>query len=344
MNVAQVALSCFVIACSAAAFGNEPPREPGALAEAIRSGVHPGIDGLIVSRNAVLLADAAASTLPAVGRDIRSATKSITALLVGIAIDRGSIPSVDTPVVDLLPEYADALRTDPRKARIRVRDLLTMRSGLDCDDWDRASPGHEDRMYRRRDWLAFWAAVPMRDEPGTRFSYCTGNAVALGRIVEIASGQTLSAFAEAALFEPLGIRDAQWATWKRGSRIDSGGHLRIGPDGLRRIGQLLLDGGEAGGRRIVSEAWRDAMTTEHAQVPGQSQRYGYLWWLDATTSPSQPRARLWMAWGNGGNFLIVVPELDAVVVFSGTRYNRPDALEPLLWFRDRLLPVLRDAP
>jgi CubicO group peptidase (beta-lactamase class C family) len=344
MNLAQIVLSCFLIACSGAATASETLREPAALAEAIRSGAHPGIDGLIISRGAVTLADAAAPTLPAAGRDIRSATKSITALLVGIAIDRGSIASVDTPIVDLLPEYADALLTDPRKARIRVRDLLTMRSGLDCDDWDRASPGHEDRMYRKRDWLAFWAAVPMRDEPGTRFSYCTGNVVALGRIVEIASGQTLSAFAEDALFEPLGIRGAQWATWKGGSRIDSGGHLRISPEGLRRIGQLLLDGGEAGGRRIVSEAWRDAMTSEHVQVPGQSQRYGYLWWLDATTSPSQPQTRLWMAWGNGGNFLIVVPELDAVVVFSGTRYNRPDALEPLLWFRDRLLPALRDAP
>jgi CubicO group peptidase (beta-lactamase class C family) len=241
MTVAHAAFVFLLFSCGGAALAADAPREdtlrePTTLATEIHRGAHPGIDGLVVSRDGVPLVETAASTLPDTGRDIRSATKSIAALLVGIAIDRGLIASVDVPVVDLLPEYADALRADPRKTRMRIRDLLTMRSGLDCDDWDSASPGHENRMYRKRDWLAFWAAVPMRDEPGTRFSYCTGNVIALGRIVEIASGEPLSAFAETTLFEPLGIRDAQWATWKRGNRIDSGGHLRISPDGLRSIG------------------------------------------------------------------------------------------------------------
>jgi CubicO group peptidase (beta-lactamase class C family) len=221
---------------------------------------------------------------------------------------------------------------------------LTMRSGLDCDDWRKDSPGHEDKMYRKRDWLAFWAAVPMRDAPGERFSYCTGNAIALGRIIEHASGKPFSVFASEALFVPLGIENARWATWNRGNRTDSGGHLRLTPHDLARIGQLLLDRGRIGERQIVSEAWLDAMTAEHAQVPGQSQRYGYLWWVDRTTSPNLPQTRLWMAWGNGGNFLIVMPELDAVVVFTGTRYNRLNALEPLLWLRDRLMPALRPPP
>lgn len=315
--------------------------EPENLAQEIRSGAHTGIEAMRLTRSGATLADATSSTYSPEGVDIRSATKSVTALLVGIAVDHGLIASVDTPIVDLLPDYAERLRSDPRKANIRVRDLLTMRSGLDCDDWRKDSPGHEDRMYRKRDWLAFWAAVPMRDAPGERFSYCTGNVIALGRIVEHASGVSFSAFASEMLFAPLGIEGAQWATWDRGKRIDSGGHLRLTPHDLSKIGQLLLDSGQAGKRQIISKAWLDAMTADHVQVPGLSQRYGYLWWLDRTTAPHLPQTRLWMAWGNGGNYLIVMPELDAVVVFAGTRYNRPDALEPLTWLRDRLMPVLR---
>jgi CubicO group peptidase (beta-lactamase class C family) len=296
---------------------------------------------LLVTRPGDVPTSAASPGLDPRGGDIRSATKSVTALLVGIAIDRGMIASVDMPIIDLLPDYAERLRSDPRKAQIRVRDLLTMRSGLDCDDWRKDSPGHEDKMYRKRDWLAFWADIPMRDAPGGRFSYCTGNVIALGRIVEHVSGQTFSAFASKMLFSPLGVDSAQWATWDRSKRTDSGGHLRLTPQDLGKIGQLLLDRGRIGERQIVSEAWLDAMTTEHAQVPGQSQSYGYLWWLDRTVGPHLPQTRLWMAWGNGGNFLIVMPELDAVVVFAGTRYNRPDALEPLIWLRDRLMPALQ---
>lgn len=309
------------------------------LAAQIKGGEHQGIVAMRIAHRGVDIDADAPGKQPT--QDIRSATKSITALLVGIAIDRGLIPSVETAVADLLPEYADRLRKDPAKARMRVEDLLTMRSGVDCDDWDLASPGHEDRMYRKRDWLAFWSSQPMRDDPGQRFSYCTGNVIALGRIIETASGQSLAAFSDDVLFSPLGIRDAQWAHWLGGKRIDSGGHLRMSADGQARIGQLVLEGGIADGRQIVSRRWLDAMTTERLQIPGQAQRYGYLWWLDATTSAHHPRERLWMAWGNGGNYLIVLPEHGAVVVFQGQRFNQPSAMEPLLWLRDRIMPMLR---
>ncbi len=315
--------------------------DPADLAHEIGRGAHRGIEAVLVEHDGTRLVEAHAPGDQGSARDLRSVTKSVTALVVGIAIDRGLIRSVETPVADLLPEIAPVLRADPLKARMTVADLLTMRSGLDCDDWDPASPGHEDRMYRRRDWLAFWAATTMRDAPGARFSYCTGNAIALGRIVEVASGRPFDDFAQELLFSPLGIPDARWAKWKRGTRTDTGGHLALSPDALARIGRLLLENGRIGERRLLSEAWIRAMTTEWVSVPGLQQRYGYLWWLDATRAPEQPRVRLWMAWGNGGNFLIALPDLDAVAVFTGTRYNAQNALEPLLWLRDRVMPALR---
>jgi CubicO group peptidase (beta-lactamase class C family) len=318
--------------------------EPQDLAEEIQQGQHKDMLAMIAVQSGKTLAESvsgkASTEFRTNGGDIRSATKSITSLLIGIAIDRGHIASVDTPIVNLMPDYADELQKDSRKAQMKIKDLLTMRSGLNCDDWKPDSPGHEDKMYETRDWIAFWAKTPMRDSPGELFSYCTGNVIALGHILENATGQSVPEYAKTMLFAPLGIEQAKWATWNHGKRTDTGGHLNISPDSLRKIGQLLLDRGRVGNRQIVSEKWIDAMTTEQTTIPNRAQRYGYLWWLDRTTNPALPQTRLWMAWGNGGNFLIVMPEIDAVVVFSGKRFNQPNALEPLVWLRDRIMPAL----
>jgi CubicO group peptidase (beta-lactamase class C family) len=315
-----------------------------ALAAEIERGAHAGIDGFVLRRGGEERIAALAGSRREIAPDIRSATKSITALLVGIAIDRGLVADVDQRVADLLPEYEAAFTRDPAKRAITLEHLLSMRSGLDCDDWNPDSPGHEDTMYRRRDWIAFWIAQPLVNAPGTQFSYCTGNAIALGRILKHASGHSVAEFAQVALFEPLGIREAGWARWNRGADIDSGGHLRLAPRDLARVGELVLARGRHGEVQLVSETWIDAMTTVRTDIPGRKQRYGYLWWLDETTQPNLPRTRLWMAWGNGGNFLVLMPELDTGVAFSGTRYNREDALEPLFWLRDRILPELEPAP
>ncbi|WP_158637042.1 serine hydrolase domain-containing protein [Arenimonas daejeonensis] len=313
--------------------------DPSTLATEVAAGRHPGMHAMLLMQHDRMLASARTDALPPGGMDIRSATKSVTALLVGIALDRGLIPSLDTRVIDLLPELAPHF-SDPRRARMRLRDLLTMRSGLDCDDWTPGSPGHEDTMYEQRDWLAFWAAVPLRDEPGTRFSYCTGNVVALGRILAHATGQSVPDFAQEALFAPLGITRARWATWNDGRDTDTGGHLEIPPQDMLRLGQLVLAGGQWQGRQLVSAAYVQDMITAHTDIPDRPQQYGYLWWLDHTRRDDLPRTRLLMAWGNGGNFIVVMPELDAVYVTAGERYNQPDALAPLHWLRDRVLPAL----
>ncbi len=321
-----------------------PASEIATLAREVSSGEHAGIQGFVLLRDATVVQQVSAKSFQRRPPDIRSATKSITAILVGIALDRGLLRSVDERVVALLPEYAKMLSADPLKARITVRDLLTMRSGLECDDWNPESIGHEDRMYRTRDWIGFWASAPINASPGEKFSYCTGNVIALGRILDRTTGMPVSAFAERELFVPLGIKNARFATWNRGNDTDSGGHLRIQPGDLARIGQLLLDGGRHGDTQLVSGAWIEAMTTAHTDIPGRPQQYGYLWWIDRIRSPQLPQGRIWMAWGNGGNFLVVMPEQRAVAVFSGTRFNRPEALEPLFWLRDRILPELKSAP
>ena len=313
------------------------------LATEIGRGDHKGVTSFQITVEGDMVAGTIAPSLQKSPPDLRSATKSVTALLVGIALDRGHIPSLRARIADLLPDLRAKLQSDPRKAAMTIEDLLTMRSGLDCDDWNTASPGHEDTMYEQRDWLAFWASQPMRDAPGTKFSYCTGNVIALGAVIARTSGMPVDRFAEKYLFAPLDIRDASWERWNRGSETDSGGHLRLKPADLHRIGMLVLAHGRWKEEQIVPASWIEKMTEPQTDVPGRGQRYGYLWWLDNTKKPNLPPTRLWMAWGNGGNYLIVMPEIRAIVSFTGTRFNQPGAMEPLVWLRDRLLPAMKAA-
>jgi CubicO group peptidase (beta-lactamase class C family) len=320
----------------------EPLAPAQQIAAEIQAGKHEGFESFIMHVDNQVVARAAVgsynSNRPP---DLRSATKSITALLIGIAIDQGKIPSVHEKISKLLPWHEATLSKDPKKAQITIEDLLTMRSGLDCNDWDPKSPGQEDKMYKEDDWVESWAALPMRTDPGKEFSYCTGNAVALGEILATATDMTVDTFAIQYLFRPLGFDRAEWAYWANKRGVDTGGHLRVLPDDLIKIGELVLGRGMYKGVRIVSEAWIDAMTQEHTTIFGMSQRYGYFWWLDNTKDPQLPKTRLLWAQGNGGTFLIVMPELRSTIAIIGTRYNRSDSLEPMFWLRDRILPAMK---
>jgi CubicO group peptidase (beta-lactamase class C family) len=140
------------------------------LAGELERGGHAGIESFILKTDGEIAGRYVSPRLSATPPDLRSATKSITSLLVGIAIDRGELASVRAAVADLLPEYRDVLSKDPQKARITVEDLLTMRSGLDCDDSNEKSPGHEDKMYRQRDWVALPELNAICVTTGTRFN------------------------------------------------------------------------------------------------------------------------------------------------------------------------------
>ena len=254
--------------------------------------------------------------------DLRSATKSVTSLLVGIAVDRGHLRGTAERVVSFFPEAA--AKTDTGRRAMTLEHLLTMRTGTACDDW-RESPGHEDRMYRSRDWIRFFLAVPMVDEPGRRASYCTGGVVALGGILGRATRQAVPEFAAQHLFGPLGIATAVWERTPEGG-TDTGGHLRLRPRDLAKIGQMVLDRGRWRGRQVVSESWLSTSLSEHARLGDSS--YGYLWWRNTFRIGGLP-VEVVFARGNGGQYLFVMPSLGVVAVFTGSLYNRPEASQPI---------------
>lgn len=187
----------------------------------IRSGEFKKIGSVLIARHGKLVYEAYfdgdANTL----RDTRSATKSITDVLFGIALREKKL-NIDARVLDLLPDHARRLQNpDPRKQKITIEDFLTMSSPLECDDWNDASRGNEERMYLVEDWAQFILDLPIRgrmhvgeqiaDPPyGRNFSYCTGGVFTLSEVLAKATGMRTDHYAQEKLFAPLGITRADW--------------------------------------------------------------------------------------------------------------------------------------
>src|SRR6266700_5309832 len=130
---------------------------------AVRSGSFTKIGSVLIARNGKLVYEGYFEGDANMRRDTRSATKSITDVLFGIALREKKLSGVDELVLPLLPEHAHKLQNpDPRKAKITVEDFLTMSSPLECDDWNDASRGNEERMYVVEDWAQFILDLPIR--------------------------------------------------------------------------------------------------------------------------------------------------------------------------------------
>jgi CubicO group peptidase (beta-lactamase class C family) len=255
-------------------------------------------------------------------RNTRSCTKTIVGSLLGIAIARGLVPGVDAWVTQLLGRETG----DAEKDSITLRDLLTMSSCLDCNDWDAASPGNEELMYPSDDWVGFGLGLPLRDQRG--FSYCTAGVVCLGVALERALGEPLPDFAERELFAPLGIDRWHWPKTPRGESSAAGG-LELTSRALHDLGRAHLISG------LVPSAWvADAMAA-HVRIDAATE-YGYLWWIRALGGEHS----VYMT-GTGGNRVHLFPELDAVIVITTTNFGRRDAhaLSDRLLV-ERLLPLV----
>lgn len=301
-----------------------------ALDAAMRSGEFKKIGSVLVARHGKLVYEAYFDGDAATLRDTRSATKSITDVLVGIALDDHKLKGVDAKILALLPGRARKMQNpDPRKTAITVEDFLTMSSPLECDDWNDASRGNEERMYVVEDWAQFILDLPIRGrmhvgekvEPppyGRYFSYCTGGVFTLSEVLEKVTGERTDRYARAKLFEPLGINNVEWV-YSPLNVPQTGGGLRMTSRDLLKIAQLYLDDGEWEGKRIVNAAWVKASTSPHAQIDDATE-YGYLWWLKSFKAGEKSYPAFFMS-GNGGNKVVAVPSLDMAVVITSTNYN-----------------------
>ncbi|MCH6483226.1 beta-lactamase family protein [Pseudoxanthomonas sp. LH2527] len=302
-----------------------------ALESAIAKGEFPGVTSIVIAHQGKLVYERYFNGGGAdVLNDTRSATKSVTALLLGAAIDRGHIPGAQAPVYAYFADMQPWQNPSPRKQRMTLEDLLTMSSAWECDDENQFSAGNEERMYLSEDWTRFALDLPMRgfapwmtrpeDSPhGRAFSYCTAGSFLLGAVIERATGKPLATFAAEALEHPLGIQRAQWNRSSEGVGMGGGG-TRYRSRDLAKLGQLVTDGGRWQGRQIISTAWIDAALTVHAQAREDAD-YGYQFWRFRFPDRDGELAA-WAMSGNGGNYVFIVPERQLVAVITRTSFNQ----------------------
>lgn len=276
---------------------------------------------------------------PDVKHDLRSVSKCIVGLLYGIALNEGQVPGLDQPLVDQFPAYDD-LRGDPQRRRMTVAHALTMTLGT---EWDESLPYSNPRnseiaMEMAADRYRFVLERPLVAEPGTRWVYNGGATAVLGHLIAEGTGTDLSDYAREKLFQPLGILDTEWVRGWSGEPSAASG-LRMRPRDLARIGQLVLSQGSWAGRQVVPRAWlEESIGIRVAAEEGLE--YGYHWWLGR----GRVDGRDWIAgFGNGGQRLVIVPDLELVVAILAGNYNQPDAWKiAVTIIAEILLPALRE--
>jgi CubicO group peptidase (beta-lactamase class C family) len=249
---------------------------------------------------------------------IQSDTKSVTSILMGIAVEKGFIENINQPILDFFPEISPA-KLNADKRAITIEHLLMMAPGLQCRDSYRYNWQGIFEMRQSRDWIQFMLDLPMAETPGTRFEYCNGASFLLSAIIQKATGMKTLEFAEEHLFSYLGITDLRWPANPQGITI-GWGEMQLKPRDMAKIGYMMLKGGIWKSKQIVSHNWVKESTRAHIEAGGY--QYGYQWWRGKTIANNQVIDAFW-AWGHGGQFIFVLPELDLVVVFTAKHRDNP---------------------
>ena len=280
--------------------------------------------GVVVVRHNVIVAEwyfgGAGEDTPATSWSV---AKSITSALIGIAIDSGKIPGVETSQADFYPDWAG---TD--KAAITLRHILSMTSGLEWKEGYEGETSDSDVMkmlFIEADQLAYAAGRPLARPPGTYWYYSSGDSMLLSGVLESATGVTAAVYGEEVLFSRIGMKNLTWDS-------DQAGHsltyccINTSPRNFAKFGLLYLRQGKWGDRQVVPAEWVAESTRPSQDLYPY---YGYQWWLYDPGDPTWkdtsgiPKS-LFLAWGHHEQKIIVVPSLDLVVVRNGVPWQPPD--------------------
>lgn len=271
--------------------------------------------------------------------NIKSASKSVIAALVGIAIAKGHIKSAGQPIADYFPELAKD--PEPKKREITIDDLLTMRSGLDS-----TSGRQYGAWVRSRNWVRYALARPLIDEPGTRVEYSTGTSHLLSAILTKATQKSTWQFAQEELAKPLGFNLARWPQDPQGIYF-GGNDMLMTPRQMVAFGELYERGGRVGERQLIPKEWVEKADDGVGRSRwGSDREYGYGFWVRDFAGHQS-----YYAWGYGGQFIFIIPSLDLVVVTTSRsdvtteRRDHLDAIYELV--ESQILPAFtqgRPAP
>jgi CubicO group peptidase (beta-lactamase class C family) len=270
--------------------------------------------------------------------DIRSAGKTYASVLLGAAMRQGASIDPQSRITELLSTRGPFANRDPRKDKITLAQLMTHTSGLDCDDNNEASHANEDTVSSQRgepDWWRYTLNARMAHDPGVRYAYCSASINLVGGAITDVTGIRLPELFDQLIARPLQFARYFWMVTPNGDGYLGGGAY-IRPRDLLKLGQVYLDGGSWRGRRIVERAWVTQSTAPHAQITpettgldqdtfsntyGEGGADGYAWHVWSVVANGREH-RGYAATGNGGQLLVVLPDLDMTFVFTGGNYRQ----------------------
>ena len=321
VRLSLLALSLVLAGC-AASVSAPPVRHSSALEAVLSRWDHEDpadLRGVIVLQDGAVVAERYyGGATPTDLNDVRSAGKSVTGLLMQVAIERGLVAETGARVADYWPEAAAA----PVGA-VPIADLLTMRSGLAAFDDDPASPGNEDRLDESADPARLILNVPSVEAPGRTYNYNSLTASVAGIVVAEATGRPMADFARDVLFTPLGIDHWRWDSDASGYTKGQG-NLRLSARDFAALGEMVRSGGLYHGRRLISAAAIDRLLTPQVRIGADdiyADAYGSFWY-QKTYSVNGEAIQVHFASGNGGNKLYVIPARRMVVAITSTAYGR----------------------
>ncbi|MDH3760213.1 MAG: beta-lactamase family protein [Gammaproteobacteria bacterium] len=236
--------------------------------------------------------------------NVKSVSKSIISLLVGIAIDNGHLQGVQQTIDDFFPDYFKR-RPDPEKESITIQDLLTMRAGLAS-----TSRRNYGRWVLSDNWVEYALDQPLVERPGGEMVYSTGSSHLLSVILTRATGMSTREFSDRYLFQPLGIRLGGWDRDPQGYYF-GGNNMALSPAALLKIGTMVMNEGAYKRKQIVPRAWIAESMRIYTRSHFNPYDYGYGWWQRELNGHD-----IQFAWGNGGQYILMLPALKTVVAIA----------------------------
>lgn len=275
--------------------------------------------------------------------DMRSASKSISSALVGIAKDKNLFKSVEQSIFDFLPAKYQVYK-DSLKAKINIQSLLTMSSGLDAIDYginaNPKSPAVEDNYQKSKDWTETILKTKMINSPNTKANYGSANPYLLGVAMDSIVRESLKLFADENLFQKLDISNYIMFSDLNANPYFGGG-MYLTPKDMLKFGELYLNKGKWGGKRILSKKWIENSFKNYHVLENTVDKngYGYLWWHN-TYQVNGKKIESIEARGAGGQYIFVIPRLKAVVTITSGNYRNGKTQQPEIIFENYILPYL----
>ncbi len=254
--------------------------------------------------------------------DIRSAGKSITAILLGVALKDGLVQNMEQDIYSFFPKNKYHYINEEYK-KIKIRHLLDMSSGLDADADNTKSVGNAVNWIAKENWTEYILKVPLVFSPGEKWVYADINPLLISAIIEEKSGMSLNDYAKKKLFDPLGIDQFYWYT-NAANQTGAAGNLYLSTLDFAKLGMLILNQGKWTNTQIIAPEYVNELSVETFDISNNNpfaDFYGMLWYKSHRTF-GEKKVDYLFASGNGGNLLIVVPDEKMVIALTSSAYGQ----------------------